>query len=236
MLHAGYRKGSDADKQANRAIWEDAERRLWNDPAHDIGENWFVANYGIGPSRTVDEDVLANRMHFVCDPAGEPIATITAWFAEGNPASLGGVVHNVAIKSSHGGKGLSKPLMAAVLLRTEPGQFIPPLITGIRPYARYQDELVRTVQYRTGMLAGRDSLYLATRQYIEESASDVKQPTKRQVGDWLKGEKGFQRQKTSGVALPKGGVGSGGLHNFALVIAKSLPTSSYVFMHHTNDW
>ena len=127
MLHAGYRKGSDADKQANRAIWEDAERRLWNDPAHDIGENWFVANYGIGPSRTVDEDVLASRMHFVCDPAGEPIATITAWFAEGNPASLGGVVHNVAIKSSHDGKGLSKPLMAAVLLRTEPGQyFIPP--------------------------------------------------------------------------------------------------------------
>ena len=102
------------------------------------------------------------------------------------------------------------------------------------PSRTQQDELVRTVQYRTGMLAGRDSL--ATRQYIEESASDVKQPTKRQVGDWLKGEKGFQRQKTSGVALPKGGVGSGGLHNFALVIAKSLPTSSYVFMHHTNDW
>ena len=67
-----------------------------------------------------------------------------------------------------------------------------------------QDELLRTVQYRTGMLAGRDSLYLATRQYIEESASDVKmQPTKRQVGDWLKGEKGFQRQKTTGAALPK---------------------------------
>ena len=66
-----------------------------------------------------------------------------------------------------------------------------------------QDELLRTVQYRTGMLAGRDSLYLATRQYIEESASDVKQPTKRQIGDWLKGEKGFQRQKTTGAALPK---------------------------------
>ena len=27
-----------------------------------------------------------------------------------------------------------------------------------------QDELLRTVQYRQGMLAGRDSLYLATRQ------------------------------------------------------------------------
>ena len=41
-----------------------------------------------------------------------------------------------------------------------------------------QDELLRTVQYRQGNLSGRDSLYLSTRQHIEESASDVKQPTK----------------------------------------------------------
>ena len=78
-----------------------------------------------------------------------------------------------------------------------------------------QDELLRTVQYRTGMLAGRDSLYLATRQYIDESASDVKQPTKRQIGDWLKGEKGFQRQKTSGAALPK--------HKPVAIIRRSRP-------------
>eukprot|EP01043_Picozoa_sp_COSAG02_P035160 COSAG02_NODE_2501_length_8672_cov_7.293246_5_plen_482_part_00 len=78
-----------------------------------------------------------------------------------------------------------------------------------------QDELLRTVQYRTGMLAGRDSLYLATRQYIEESASDVKQPTKRQIGDWLKGEKGFQRQKTTGAALPK--------HKPVAIIRRSRP-------------
>ena len=36
---------------------------------------------------------------------------------------------------------------------------------------KVQDELLRTVQYRTGLLAGRDSLYLATRQYIAESGS-----------------------------------------------------------------
>ena len=52
------------------------------------------------------------------------------------------------------------------------------------------------MQYRQGLLAGRDTLYLATRQYIEESNSDVERPTKRQVNAWLKGEKGFQRQKT----------------------------------------
>lgn len=116
-VRTGYRKGSKDDKRANRAIWEDAERRLWNDPTHDIGEQWFVQNYGIGPRRTVDEDMLADRMHFVCDPQGDPIATTTAWFADNDPASLGGVVHNVAMKSSHDGRGLSKPLLAAVLLR-----------------------------------------------------------------------------------------------------------------------
>jgi hypothetical protein len=89
---------------------------LWNDPTHDIGEHWFESSYRIGDSG-VDEDVLADRMHFVCDPEGAPIATTTAWFADNDPASLGGVVHNVAIKSSHDGRGLSKPLLAAVLLR-----------------------------------------------------------------------------------------------------------------------
>jgi hypothetical protein len=53
------------------------------------------------------------------------------------------------------------------------------LIAGL---TRDQDELLQTVQYKTGLLAGRDSLYLATRQFIEEDDSDVKQPTKRQVG------------------------------------------------------
>ena len=56
-----------------------------------------------------------------------------------------------------------------------------------------QDELLRTVQYRTGLLAGRDSLYLATRQFLVESDSPLDQPTKRQVGAWLKGEPGMQR-------------------------------------------
>ena len=117
MWGPGYRENSDHDKEANRSIWEDAERRLWDDPLHDIGQDWFVRNYGIGPTLTVDESVLADRMHFVCDPDGEPIATTTAWFADKDPASLGGVVHNVAIKSTHDGRGLSKPLLAAVLLR-----------------------------------------------------------------------------------------------------------------------
>ena len=41
------------------------------------------------------------------------------------------------------------------------------------------------------------------------------QPTKRQVGDFLKGEKGFQRQKTTGAALPK--------HKPVAIIRRSRP-------------
>jgi hypothetical protein len=73
------------------------------------------------------------------------------------------------------------------------------LVAGLTPA---QDELLRTVQYRVGVLAGRDSLYLATRQYAADSGSDVKPPTKRQVAAFLKGEPGMQRQQTTGAALP----------------------------------
>eukprot|EP01048_Picozoa_sp_COSAG05_P018470 COSAG05_NODE_2707_length_2743_cov_21.041225_2_plen_482_part_00 len=78
-----------------------------------------------------------------------------------------------------------------------------------------QDELLRTVQYRVGVLAGRDSLYLATRQYVEDSGSEVKPPTKRQVASWLKGEPGMQRQATTGAALP--------VHKPVAIIRRSAP-------------
>ena len=64
-----------------------------------------------------------------------------------------------------------------------------------------QDELLQSVQYKSGLLAGRDSLYLATRQYIEETGYDTEQPTKRQVGAWLKGEPSHERQQTTGAAF-----------------------------------
>ena len=72
------------------------------------------------------------------------------------------------------------------------------LIDGL---TKAQDELLQTVQYKTGLLAGRDSLYLATRQYIEDDDSGVPLPTKRQVGAWLKGEPSHERQQTTGAAF-----------------------------------
>ena len=72
------------------------------------------------------------------------------------------------------------------------------LIDGL---TKEQDTLLQTVQYKTGLLAGRDSLYLATRQYLEESGSNRPLPTKRQVGAWLKGEPSSQRQQATGAAF-----------------------------------
>ena len=66
---------------------------------------------------------------------------------------------------------------------------------------RDQDDLLQTVQYKTGLLAGRDSLYLATRKWVDVTDSAVKQPTKRQVGAWLKGEPSHERQQTTGAAF-----------------------------------
>ena len=86
-----------------------------------------------------------------------------------------------------------------------------------------QDEVLRTVQYRTGMLVGHDTLYLAGRPGVAgaETESAVRQPTKRQVNSWLKGEKGFQRQKTSGAALPK--------HKPVAIIRRSRPVQYVQF-------
>ena len=59
------------------------------------------------------------------------------------------------------------------------------------------------MQYRHGLLAGRDSLYLATKDWVKKDASDVPMPTKRQVGQWLKGEPSHERQQTTGTAFAK---------------------------------
>ena len=86
------------------------------------------------------------------------------------------------------------------------------LVAGLTPE---QDELLRLVQYRLGTLGGRDTLFAAVRKYVEQSASDVKPPTKRQVAAFVKGEPGMQRQQTTGAALPE--------HKPVAVIRRSHP-------------
>ena len=104
------RAGSDEDKKGCTLIWQGAERRLWNDPELTLGDDWFAAGFG------TDEALLADRMYFVVAPDGQLVGTTTAWY-DGDPKATRGVVHYVGMLSEYAGRGLSKPLMTAVLLR-----------------------------------------------------------------------------------------------------------------------
>lgn len=57
-----------------------------------------------------DHEQLARRQLFLCDGAGWEVGTGTAWFDDEKT----GRVHWVAIVPGHQGKGLSRPLLAAV--------------------------------------------------------------------------------------------------------------------------
>jgi GNAT superfamily N-acetyltransferase len=67
-----------------------------------------------------DEQKLAQRQAYVVDDADTPIGTASAWTDDPNtaPQFAGyGRVHWVAILPEHQGKGLSRPLLQAVLER-----------------------------------------------------------------------------------------------------------------------
>lgn len=60
---------------------------------------------------------LPERMFFLCDAAGREVGTATAWFGRPEVDAEAGMVHWVAIVPEMQGRGLAKPLMAAVLCR-----------------------------------------------------------------------------------------------------------------------
>jgi len=63
-----------------------------------------------------DEELVAQRMFFVCDGKGWAVGTATAWFRNYNRKEYG-VVHWVAVLPEHQGKGIAKAVTARVLQR-----------------------------------------------------------------------------------------------------------------------
>jgi GNAT superfamily N-acetyltransferase len=64
------------------------------------------------------EAELETRMFFVTDPAGEKVATATAYHDIRRPDDgVNGMLHWVAVRRDHQGRGLSKPLAAEALRR-----------------------------------------------------------------------------------------------------------------------
>lgn len=96
-----YRPG---DELAWRQIQSQAD--LYN----AITAELFAAQFGDDPT------LLAERQFYLCDGAGRPIGTATAWFGPYRNQNYGRV-HWVAIGPEFQGLGLAKPLMTLVCER-----------------------------------------------------------------------------------------------------------------------
>ncbi len=78
---------------------------------HDISEALFHREFGR------DEGLLAQRQLFLCDGAGAAIGTATAWFHDDYRGLPHGRIHWVAIAERMQGRGLGRPLIAALCRR-----------------------------------------------------------------------------------------------------------------------
>jgi GNAT superfamily N-acetyltransferase len=97
-----YRPG---DEQAWVDIHVDADR--WN----RITLETFWKEFGADPAP------LAGRQFYLCDAAGLPVGTATGWFNHDYYGAAWGRIHWVALRPSHHGRGLSRPLLAAACWR-----------------------------------------------------------------------------------------------------------------------
>jgi GNAT superfamily N-acetyltransferase len=116
---------------------------------HEVTPALFRSQFG------ADDRLLGERQCFLINPGGEPVGTATAWFDDDFEGGGWGRVHWVAIVPEHQGRGLAKPLLAAVChrlfelgherayLRTLPSRI--PAINlylrfGFQPHARNAEE------------------------------------------------------------------------------------------------
>jgi len=94
----------DGDEQA----WIDIH--IPSDRHHQFDLKCYRGEFGD------DRDDIRRRQIFLCEAAGRPIGTVTAWFdAARGPAW--GRIHWVAIEPPWQGRGLSKPMLAAACRR-----------------------------------------------------------------------------------------------------------------------
>jgi GNAT superfamily N-acetyltransferase len=64
-----------------------------------------------------DEQKLGKRQFYLCNEAGEAIATATSWYNENYHGENIGRIHWVAVHPDYQGRGLAKPLLSCVLER-----------------------------------------------------------------------------------------------------------------------
>jgi GNAT superfamily N-acetyltransferase len=89
------------------------DERAWTDihleadHHNKITASLFRKEFGDDPRR------LAQRQLYLLDAQGAAVGTTTAWFDDDHNGERYGRIHWVAIRPSHQGRGLSKPLLSA---------------------------------------------------------------------------------------------------------------------------
>jgi GNAT superfamily N-acetyltransferase len=95
----------EGDAEAFDDIWVESDQCGHAEPG------LFEREFG------ADVASVGERMVFLLDGEGAPVGTATAWYRDVEGDGLWGLVHWVAIKPEHQGGGLSKALLARVLIR-----------------------------------------------------------------------------------------------------------------------
>ena len=89
------------------ALWTDIQRDA--EPYFGIGDALFDSQFG-------DHlDSMPHRSIFVVDEKGAAVATATAWWRADRLGPDAGCVHWVAVRRTHQGRGIARPLVAEVL-------------------------------------------------------------------------------------------------------------------------
>jgi len=95
----------------------------WYQPGDENA--WFAIHLAADPYITYTDETFAQefgaerallptRQAYLCDGAGAPVGTASAWFHTDEEGEAYGLVHWVAIHSAHQGRGLAKPLLGLV--------------------------------------------------------------------------------------------------------------------------
>lgn len=97
--------------------WKPGDEEAWTriqaaaDRYNRIDSGLFAAQFGSDPGE------LSRRVLFLLDEGGDAVATAAAWSGRDRAEREAGRVHWVAVLPGFQGRGLSKPLLSAVLMR-----------------------------------------------------------------------------------------------------------------------
>jgi GNAT superfamily N-acetyltransferase len=104
----------DLEEPCTIRTYQPGDERHWYsihleaDKLSNITQELFASQFGS------DQRVLSTRQLYLCD-ADSVVGTATAWYGDTYKDGSYGRVHWVAIRPSHQGRGLSKPLLSEVL-------------------------------------------------------------------------------------------------------------------------